>query len=90
MICRGIFLGPRLFGVFQKFLNRPLFGQHSMLHHMDRSAEGAECGNIVGDKQDACGFPLLLQQLQQKCPIFRVQRGGGLVGQNISGMQGQQ
>ena len=40
MICRGIFLGPRLFGVFQKFLNRPLFGQHSMLNHMDRSAEG--------------------------------------------------
>ena len=57
-----------------------LFGQHSMLHHIDRPAEGAECGNIVGDKQDAGGFPLLLQKLQQKRSIFRVQRRGGLIG----------
>lgn len=51
-----------------------------MLHHIDRPAEGAECGNIVGDKQDAGGFPLLLQKLQQKRSIFRVQRRGGLIG----------
>jgi len=80
VICRGIFLGPRLFWVFQKFLHRPLFGQHSMLHHIDRPAEGTECGNIVGNKQDAGTFPLLFQKLQQKRPIFRIQCGGGLVG----------